>query len=266
MRLMRNGSFLCLTRAVGFGLAVFLVMQPVGAVSQERDVAIAPGFGLGGSVGVNQFGGAANESIGAAPGWEVFLSAGIRSGFFLRTGATFSVHDLPTVSPNWQYLSLFAEPRFVALGFSPAWAPFISGRIGRTTEKVLGPSWELRASGLSLSGGGGVMLRLSPQIAVEGGVILGRSRFDDYRFRGEAAWKGCLDGLDADTPLPVSISECAGSRGLGGVAEFCYPPYFPEDASNCSPPEIPYAGTGRTGNWLRTWIGVNLSFSSATSD
>lgn len=246
------------------GAVLLMATLPGALAAQGRDVAVAPGIGLGGSVGLNRFGGSVNNEIGAAPAWEVFLSAGHRSGLFVRAGATLSTHDLPVVEPDWQFLSLFVEPRFVALGFSPAWAPFIAGRIGRASEKVLAPSWELRASGVSLAGGGGVVLRLSPQVALEGGVMLGTSRFNDYSFRGEFAWKDCLDGLDAGTPLPESISRCAGSQGFGGVVRLCYPPYFPAGTSTCTPPEIRYTRTRRTGTWLRTWIGIDLSFSAAS--
>jgi hypothetical protein len=131
---------------------------------------------------------------------------------------------------------------------------------------VLGRTYTLKATGHALAGGGGVMVRLAPQIAVEGGVLIGASRFDDYRFIGEFAWKDCLDQLDRGTPLPESISRCAGSRSTGRTVLLCYPPYFTEGTSDCDPPEIPYAGTSRNGTWVRAWIGVTLSLSTALSD
>lgn len=237
-----------------------LVAVPCGA--QDGPV-IQPGFGLGGSVGVNGFGGSASREIDSATGWEPYLSYTLAGGLSLRAGASLGGHDLPPEVRPWRFVSFHLEPRYVALGLSDRFAPFVAGRVGYATEQVVGPSYEFKASGTLMAAGAGVLIRLVPQAALEVGVLAGTTRFDSYRFAGEFAWKECLDGLEAGTPLPRSVSACAGSRSQSGVVRLCYPPYFPDgtSTSHCSPPEIPYEDTGRSASWLRTYIGLSLTFS-----
>jgi hypothetical protein len=238
-----------------FGLLFCLMAGPLHA----QETALAPGLGLGGSFGMTGFGGDANAQLDRGTGWEIHLSGAMRGGLYLRGGLALSKHGVEGESTAWQFRSFFLEPRWFALSLSPRIAPFIAARAGWVSEKVPGRTWELKASGVAWGGGAGLLLRVAPQISLEGGVLVGRSRFDAYDFVGEFAWKDCLDGLDAGTPLPASVSQCSGSRSLGGVVALCYPPYFPERTSNCTPPEIPYEGTGRTGSWMRAWVGVNLA-------
>lgn len=245
---------------------LLLLALPAAAVGQARPGAIPPGAGLGGSFGIATFGSTADAPIANGPSWEVFLGGGLSNGLFARGGLTLSGHDVAPRTPAWQFLSWFVEPRWVALRLSQRVSPFVAGRAGRIREKVLGRSYEFKATGWSYGGGGGVLLRVAPQIALEAGVMLGRTRFADYTFRGEFAWKDCLDHLEAGTPLPASVSSCAGSRSVGGVVKLCYPPYSTEETGYCSPPAIPYSGTARTGNWLRSWIGVHLSLSTGLRD
>lgn len=229
--------------------------------AQSGETVVPSGPGLGGSVGMTGFGGGANGEISSGIGWEAHLSYVLNSGLYASGGVVLSKHDLANDVAPWQSVSFFVEPRWIALRLSPSFAPFVAARAARVSEKVPGRSYELKASGTLFGAGGGVLLRLAPQIALEAGFLFGSSRFDAYTFVGEFAWKTCLDALDAGTPLPRSVSECSGSRSVGGVLNLCYPPYFPERTSTCSPPEIPYEDTGRSGTWTRTWIGVSLALS-----
>lgn len=238
-----------------FGLLFCLLSGPLRA----QETALPAGLGLGGSIGINGFGGDANAELARGTGWEVHLSGAMRGGLYVRGGVSLSKHGVEGESTAWQYRSFFVEPRWFLLSISPRIAPFIAGRAGWLSEKVPGRTWELKASGRTWGGGAGLLFRAAPQISLEAGVLVGGSRFDAYDFVGEFAWKDCLDGLDAGTPLPASVSKCSGSRSVGGVVTLCYPPYFPERTSNCTPPRIPYEGTGRSGTWMRTWIGVSLA-------
>jgi hypothetical protein len=228
-----------------------------------QETALAPGLGMGGSFGMRSLGGEANAQLARGTGWEIHLSGATRGGLYVRGGMSLSKHGVEGESTAWQYRSFFVEPRWFALSLSPRIAPFVAGRVGRVSEKVPGRTWELKASGLTWGGGAGMLFRAAPQISLEAGVLIGGSRFDDYDFVGEFAWKDCLDGLDAGTPLPASVSRCSGSRSIGGVVTLCYPPWYPERTSNCTPPEIPYEGTGRTGSWMRVWVGISLALTGS---
>ncbi len=235
---------------------------PGSGVAPVRAQAVQPGIGFGGSVGLNTFGGTANRVIADAVGYEVFVAGGTRAGLFARAGATFGGHDIGQRVAPWKFVAVFVEPRWVFADVSPTWAPFIAGRAGRAWERVIGRNYSFNGSGTLLAGGAGALVRMAPQIALEAGVMYGRASFGRYTFRGEFAWKTCLDGLEAGTGLPESLAECAGSRGLGGAVRLCYPPYFTTETSNCTPPDIPYENTDRDGSWLRTWLGVRLSLAA----
>lgn len=240
--------------------AFLLALLAAGVAGQTRETAIPPGLGMGASIGVQRFGGIANGPIAAAPSWDFHVGGGLRNGLFARIGGTLSRHDVATGLPDYQVLSFYVEPRWVALGVARRWAPFIAGRIGWAKEQIVGRPFSLRASGSMLGAGGGAMIRLAPQIALEGGVLFGRSLFDAFTFRGDRRWKDCLDALEGGTGLPVSAATCADAYSRGPIL-LCYPPYFP-DTNNCAPPKIPYDGTNRRGTALRMWIGINLSFST----
>jgi len=247
--------------ARGFGTALLLgAVLASGAPGQERMTAIPPGLGMGASIGMQRFGGDANAPIASAPSWEFHVGGGLRNGLFARIGGSLSRHDIATGLPHYQLMSFFVEPRWVALGVASRWAPFVAGRVGWTKEQVVGRPFSLRASGSLLGAGGGAVVRLAPQIALEGGVLFGRTSFDAYTFRGDQRWKACLDGLDPGTGLPLSAADCADAYERGPLL-LCFPPYF-YDTRDCDPPKIPYDGTSRTGSGLRAWIGINLSFST----
>lgn len=239
----------------------FLLAGPV--AGQMRDIAIPPGINFGGSVGPTMFRGSGNGPIPGAAGWEFFVGGGLANGLYGRLGALLSGHDVAPDTPDYQFLTLFLEPRYVFLGLSRNVAPYVAGRAGWTYEKVLGGSYNLKANGSLLAAGGGVLIRVAPQIALEFGVLLGKARFGDYTFKGEYAWKLCLDDLQPGTALPVSVADCAGSRSIGNVIRLCYPPYYAEgETGDCEPPDIPYDGTSRTGDLVRVSVGVNLSVST----
>jgi len=233
-----------------------------GAQAGPRSFALQPGGGFGGSVGLNTLGGSANHVLERAIGYDVFVAGGTRSGLFVRAGASFGGHDVAAQAAPWKFVTAFIEPRYIALGLSPSWAPFVAGRVGRVWERVIGRNYSFNGDGISYGGGGGVLVRLAPQIALEAGVMLGRARFGRYTFRGEFAWKSCLDGLKTGTGLPQAVAECAGSREFGGVVRLCYPPFYNVPTSSCTPPDIAYENTGRDATWLRTWLGVHLSLAS----
>ncbi|MCI0433217.1 MAG: hypothetical protein L0271_06160 [Gemmatimonadetes bacterium] len=229
----------------------------------QHTVARPPGLGFGASVGLNRFGGPANGPLRDAIGYEVFVGGATTSGLALHAGSSFGGHGVTGDAAPWKFVNAFLEPRWMALGISPAWAPFVAGRFARVWERVVGRNYSFNGSGFAWGGGGGAVIRLAPQIALEAGVLLGRARFGAYTFRGEYAWKSCLDNLESGTGLPESLERCGASRSLGGVVRLCYPPYYTEATSSCVPPDIPYEDTGRTGSWFRSWLGVHFSLASS---
>ncbi len=224
--------------------------------------ALQSGFGAGGSVGIDGLGGTDNRAIQKSISFDFFLRYGTRSGLFVHGGALVGKHGFEQVPDDHSFVAVYVEPRFVVLRVSPTWAPFVAGRVARVWETVPTPAGRLAASGYSVGGGGGVLLRLDRQITLEGNVSIGSVTFGDYGFQGGAGWHGCLNGLQGGTPLPESVLQCSGSAGR--PINLCYPPFAPLGtiSGDCSPPEIPFANSGRTATWFRVGLGLSLSFTT----
>jgi hypothetical protein len=253
--------------AMGQSVTVNFELNPTGEggelqLEQSGGIAnIHSGFGMGGSVGLGGMGGMDNGAIGLGGSFEGFLLYGIPAGLSLMVGAQVNKHGIEQTSESYLLFSAFVEPRYSLTGISPHWAPFVTGRVSLMWESVSVRVADFSASGRSLSGGAGVLFRLTDQAALETGVSVGAAVFKDYAFVGELRWKNCLDGLDAGTTLPSSVVECKDSRD--GPVVTCYPPYSTgEGRGDCVPPEIPYADSGRSGSVYRMWIGLNLTFSA----
>jgi hypothetical protein len=204
--------------------------------------------------------GSLDESIGRAAEYGAFVRYGSSFGVFVQAGGHFSSHGITNASLSYKLTNWYIEPRFAVQTLSRTVAPFVSGRVGYSIEIAEGGNATLRASGFTLGSGGGVLVRLGPQISMEGGAALSTIAFGDYAFQGEFVWKECLDGLSEGSPLPQSVVGCTGAPG--GPVILCYPPFFPFEVSgDCVPPEIPYADSARSATLLRIWLGIHFSFS-----
>lgn len=253
-------------RAVSF-LALLVCLSSSAALGQSgrpprEPTVFFPGFGLGVAVSLEGVEERTDHAIASAAGFDGILRYGFASGLLVNAGLHVGRHNIPSANYPYQLVRAYVEPRYVAQWISPLWAPFIAGQVGHVWETVDRFSMSLRGSGLSLGGGGGVALRLTPQLAVEGGALVGTTRFGDYTFRGERAWYECLNLLEPGTSLPESVQQCAGTINAGAV--LCYPPFYSPDrvSGDCSPPDIPYSGTARSATWLRLWLGASVSFAS----
>jgi hypothetical protein len=103
-------------------------------------------------------------------------------------------------------VGFFIEPRYVLDVGSDRAAPYISGRaaFGRFDVQVdfsTGEVLTFDSNGLTLNGGGGVLIRLTPRVNLDLGLTLGFSRYQDTT--------GYVDGTPYDQP---------GGSGLNAVA------------------------------------------------
>jgi hypothetical protein len=268
-----------LVRAVGFQSRVYLDqavfespvaildlrLEPAyaGAGSGRRGsepmLTLPPGVGLGLAFGYDGLGNT-DGAIGYSGAIEGFGRYGFSPALFLRAGVLFSRRRIETAGFPYQLFGTYVEPRYVAQSISPVWAPFVAGQFGLAWERVGSGTMSLKANGTWAGGGGGVAVRLGPQLAAEIGALVGTARFGDYTFRGERAWYECLNTLAPGTTLPASAQGCAESRDIGTV--LCYPPFYDPGISisgDCRPPDVPYPESSRSGVWFRFWLGIHFS-------
>jgi len=273
------GTFEILVRAVGFRSQVLADREvSVGAVTTV-DVRLEPWgeradapeggasdaafhtrrIGVGLALAYDGLG-RAEGAVGSSAALGGFGDIGVSSAVSLRAGIFLSRRGVEPVDYPYELFGGYVEPRYVVGGGGSTWAPFVGAQIGIVREHVSHASMSLSATGTTVAAGGGVQVRVWPQFGTELGVLLGIARFGSYTFRGERAWYECLNTLAPGTGLPESVQDCASSRDIGAV--LCYPPFYPADyriSGDCRPPDIPYDGTGRSGTWLRLWLGVHFS-------
>ena len=236
-------------------VAALLAAIPFGSANtQDRVFATQPGFGLGFSAGID---GSSDAVIESSMGYEGFFRYGWSFGLFLQGGVHVNTNNLTDASQQYRATSFFLEPRYVALSVSPKLAPFVSGRLGYTKENMSTPGAELASSGLTLGGGGGMVFRLTNQVALEGSFSILTTSFGDFTFRGERGWYQCLESLDSGTTMPEAIVQCTSASGSPQYN--CYPPFFDELAGSCTSPTIPYEGSKRSSTWFQFKLGVHLS-------
>jgi len=217
---------------------------------------VGPGVGI--SVGLDRFVGSANTPIGSGMGFEGSLWYGTSLGFQLHAGVRVSSHGIEQSSQSHRASSLSLEPRFNILTISREFTPFVGGRLSVMRETASDATAELTASGRAVGGVAGLLIRLTRQVALESGVGLGAVKYGEYTFTGELTWKTCLDRIEAGSTLPASAVACADSRR--GPVISCYPPYYPSEISgDCAMPGIVYPASGRSGQWLRIWLGLSVS-------
>jgi hypothetical protein len=194
-------------------------------------------------------------------GTDLSLRYGAPVGVFARVGAHFGSLSIEQVRDPYRLAGLFVEPGFIASRISPRWAPFISGRVDVTREAVEGTRASFTASGYSVGGGGGAVVRLLPWVVVEGGVTVGAVTFSDYVFQGDQVSYRCMETVDDSTSLPESASRCGGI--IGPQPQYnCYPPFHDRLSGDCVPPKIAREHSARAAIWYRTWIGVHVSLTA----
>jgi len=225
------------------------------------DKALDPGFGIGAGIAFDGLGGAGESAIQNAAAVEGFVTYGFGGGLLARAGARISRRRIQPADYPYGLLHVYVEPRFMLQSLSPRFAPFVAAQVGVAQEHVDHRAMGLSATGVSFGGGGGVIWRVATQVSAEFGGAVGSVRFGDYSFRGEKAWYNCLNTLEAGTSLPESVGQC--SKLPGGPAVLCYAPFYPANdyrlSGDCSPPKIPYSGTGRASTWFRFWLAVHFS-------
>lgn len=221
--------------------------------------ALLPGIGLGFSLGMTGLGGNAHLSVRNAVSADASVRYGTAFGLFLHVGAQYGSHPMDSVASSLGLFALYVEPRFVLLHASSRWAPFVGGRFALTREQAEDIRASFTASGYSVGGETGVIYRLSPQLAIEGGLGVGVLTVGDYVFQGDLNSYTCVDGLEDGTSLAESVIRCGTLSG--GALLTCYPPFHDvRNASGvCDLPEIPRDGSGRSGWWYRVRLGLQLS-------
>lgn len=123
------------------------------------------------------------------------LGAGFQYTIHTSPGGTIHFDDpsLPSVDVSeWDgaLYGFFVEPRYVIALRSALYAPYLSGRLSllryeddadwRTQDGSITGTMSTSTTGLTVNGGGGVLVRFGPRVNMDLGVTYGYSNFDEY--------------------------------------------------------------------------------------
>lgn len=194
-----------MTSRVKRGLSAALlavVLLPMVASAQSAQAVSLQISGLG-SV---PFGGGL-ATVKPGPGWEAQLRFN-PSAFSVGFGVEQSFHDLENFATRTvTLLGAFFEPRYVIDVGSDAAAPYLAGRAAVSSMTLEDRAQSATATGFTLNGGGGVLIRLGPRTNLDLGASIG------YKKLGEAEFGPSLVDMGEGSNV---IARVGLAIGLGG--------------------------------------------------
>lgn len=229
--------------------------------SQHRPAvadALTPGFGVAISVARSLAGGNDNQLIPPGTAAQLWGRYGLPNGLSLNAGVFLGTHHIAGVRDAYRLQSAFIEPQFAVRGLSPLFAPYLSVRVDFTREMVNALRTSFVATGYAIGGGGGLLVRVTPLVALDGGGTVGALTLGDFTVRYDDATALCLETLPEGTLLPDAVIQCGDVKGpVSGYT--CPPQTDPTMPVECEKPSVVRANTGRSGTWFRFWVGVRLA-------
>ena len=159
--------------------AIFLMTSGVSA--QSAQLISVQGSALYESVQGDAFQWRLDESLPAGYGGEVQLrfTPGTLSWGGGLQGTTHSWTDQGD-KWNLRMIGIFLEPRYTLPGTASLY-PYLSARLALTTLKLKIAGEEIGdASGQTVNGGGGVLVRLTPRMNLDVGATFGYTKFGDF--------------------------------------------------------------------------------------
>jgi opacity protein-like surface antigen len=156
--------------------------------------------------------GDAFDGIGRGLGGEAQLRY-TPSAFSIGAGFQYTDHDTPgSPGATLHLYGGFLEPRYVIDVGSGTLAPYVSTRFSILSQKLTelrdtGQEIETSATGVTLNGGGGVLIRLGSRVNLDVGSTFGYTRF------GESETEGVTNPSASGSNIVVRIGL---ALGLGG--------------------------------------------------
>jgi opacity protein-like surface antigen len=166
---------------------------PVAAQSAQRfSVQLS---GLGAKLSGNAF-----EDLGTGSGFEV-QGRYNRNAFSIGGGFQQTWHSLVDVDDKVKLGGVFVEPRYVIPTKSNSAAPYASARVSILKESIAFdvPAGRVTgsASGATINGGGGVLVRLADRLNLDLGVTWGYTNFGKVDFKLDGTPITETNGIDA---------------------------------------------------------------------
>ncbi len=185
-------------------------------------------------------------------GFSLQGTLGFNLGFIqLGAGIRYSAHSFSNVSHNHNMVLPFIGLRKqIRLGTSQ-WFPFVAARGGVAFESMFDPGVGFQAQGTSWGGTLGIRYQTNTTVGLELGASYDYTSFGDFKAKGEQVWRACIDreaGMNMSTLLRT-VDLCDNPGNPFGTTDF-----------------TTYAGTARTMQQLRAFVGVTFILTKAAEN
>jgi opacity protein-like surface antigen len=114
-------------------------------------------------------------------------------------------NDLSDNEWTLDMIGLFLEPRYVLPFGGSGFAPYLAARLALTRQSVEVPGISGSATGQTINGGGGVLVRLAPRVNLDLGATYGYTRFGRFSFEGTSTAFPNGNGTNLITRVGLAI-------------------------------------------------------------
>jgi opacity protein-like surface antigen len=186
-------------------IAAHLASARVAAQSAQR-------FSLQGS-GLNaQLYGGAFDGLHRGYGFEV-QARFTPSAWSFGAGFQFTRHPIAGLDQKLKLYGGFIEPRYVIVVRSNAFAPYVSARFSLLEQKLTVGDVSGSATGVTLNGGGGVLVRLSSRLNLDLGSTYGYTKFGNFVVRNASNGLKVTGPSGSGSNLVVRVGLALGLAG-----------------------------------------------------
>lgn len=202
----RRGTPVLTLRSVAqSALVACLAFGDMAAQSAQR-------FSIQGSGLYAQLFGSAYDGLHRGYGVEV-QARFTPSAWSFGGGIQYTRHPITGLNENVKLYGGFFEPRYVIILRSNTFAPYVSARFSVLKQDLTVGDVSGSATGVTLNGGGGVLLRLSSRINLDVGSTYGYTKFGDFVVRNHSNGLRFTGPSGSGSNLVVRVGLAVGLAG-----------------------------------------------------
>jgi hypothetical protein len=135
------------------------------------------------------------------------------SAWSFGAGVQYTRHAITGLDQKLKLYGGFIEPRYVIVLRSSAFAPYVSARFSLLKQDLAVGDVSGSATGVTLNGGGGLLIRLSSRLNLDLGSTYGYTRFGDFIVRNSANGLQVAGPSGSGTNLVVRVGLALGLTG-----------------------------------------------------
>lgn len=128
-------------------------------------------------------------------------------------GVQYTRHSITGLNQKLKLYGGFVEPRYVIVLRSNVFAPYVSARFSLLKQQLTVGDVSGSATGVTLNGGGGVLVRLSSRLNLDVGSTYGYTKFGDFVVRNHSNGLTFTGPSGSGSNLVVRVGLALGLAG-----------------------------------------------------